>query len=82
MYIELPCRCLESLLADGQCGHTETSFRLSTLNEGQQPKHQLVITIVLINGCFHNGPVKCPRLVIMTQGRLYWPEATPRAIMT
>jgi hypothetical protein len=52
----MPCRCLESLLADGQCGHAETSFRLSTLNEGQQPKHQLVITIVLINGCFHNGP--------------------------
>jgi hypothetical protein len=47
MYIELPCRCLESLLADGQCEHAETSFRLSTLNEGQQPKHQLVITIVL-----------------------------------
>ena len=32
------------------------------------------IIIVLINGCFHNGPVICPRLVIMTQGRLYWPE--------
>jgi hypothetical protein len=47
MYIELPCRCLESLLEDGQCEHAETSFRLSTLNEGQQPKHQLVITIVL-----------------------------------
>ena len=25
--------------------------------------------IVLINGCFHNGPVICPRLVIMAQGR-------------
>jgi hypothetical protein len=49
-------------------------------NEGQQPKHQLIITIVLINGCFHNGPVICPRLVIIAQGRLYWPEATPRAI--
>jgi hypothetical protein len=34
-------------------------------------------TIVLINGCFYNGPVICPRLVIMAQGRLYWPEATP-----
>ena len=22
-------------------------------------------TIVLINGCFHNGPVICPRSVIM-----------------
>ena len=65
------------------CGdNTKLSFRLSTLNEGQQPKHQLVITIVLINGCFHNGRVICPRLVIMAQGRLYWPEATPRAIMT
>jgi hypothetical protein len=30
---------------------------------------------VLRNGCFHNGPVICPRLVIMAQGRLYWPEA-------
>jgi hypothetical protein len=29
----------------------------------------------LRNGCFHNGPVICPRLVIMAQGRLYWPEA-------
>jgi hypothetical protein len=26
---------------------------------------------VLINGCFHNGPVLCPKLVIMAQGRLY-----------
>jgi hypothetical protein len=26
-------------------------------------------------GCFHNGPVICPKLVIMAQGRLYWPEA-------
>jgi hypothetical protein len=39
-------------------------------------------TIVLINGCFHNGPIICPRLVIMAQGRLYWPEATPRANTT
>jgi hypothetical protein len=39
-------------------------------------------TIVLINGCFHNGPVRCPRLVIMAQGRLYWPEATPRVNTT
>jgi hypothetical protein len=38
--------------------------------------------IVLIHGCFHNGPVICPRLVIMALGRLYWPEAMPRAIMT
>jgi hypothetical protein len=38
--------------------------------------------IVLINGCFLNGPVICPRLVIMAQGRLYWPEATPRASTT
>ena len=30
---------------------------------------------VLRNGCFHNGPVICPRLVITIQGRLYWPEA-------
>jgi hypothetical protein len=30
---------------------------------------------VLRNGCFHNGQVICPRLVIMAQGRLYWPEA-------
>jgi hypothetical protein len=37
---------------------------------------------VLIHGCFHNGPVICPRLVIMALGRLYWPEAMPRAIMT
>jgi hypothetical protein len=40
--------------------------------------------IVLINGCFHNGPVICPRLAIMTQARLYWPEGQynlPRAIM-
>ena len=28
--------------------------------------------IVLINGCFNNGPFICPRLVIMAQGRLYW----------
>jgi hypothetical protein len=25
---------------------------------------------VLRNGCFHNGPVICPRLVIMPQGRV------------
>jgi hypothetical protein len=30
---------------------------------------------LLRNGCFHTGPVICPRLVIMAQGRLYWPEA-------
>jgi hypothetical protein len=30
---------------------------------------------VLRNGCFHNGLVICPRLVIMAQGRLYWPKA-------
>jgi hypothetical protein len=40
------------------------------------------IIIVLINGCFHNGPVICPRLVIMAQGRLYWPDATPWANTT
>ena len=39
-------------------------------------------TIVLINGCFHNGPVICPRLVIMAQWRLYWSEATPRVNTT
>jgi len=38
--------------------------------------------IVLINVCFHNGPVIYPRLVIMAQGRLYWPEATARANTT
>jgi hypothetical protein len=38
--------------------------------------------IVLINGCFHNGPVICPRLVIMAKGRLYWPEVTPSADTT
>ena len=36
----------------------------------------------LRNGCFHNGPVICPRLVIMTQGRLYWPEAIFEVIKT
>jgi hypothetical protein len=40
------------------------------------------ITIVLINGCFHNGPVISPRLVIMAQGRLYWPKAMLRANTT
>jgi hypothetical protein len=30
---------------------------------------------LLRNGCFHTGPVICPRLVIMAQGRLYWSEA-------
>ena len=34
-------------------------------------EEEICITIVLINGCFHNGPVKCRRLVIMAQGRLY-----------
>ena len=42
----------------------------------------LLYTIVLINGCFHNGPVICPRLVIMAQGRLHWSEATPRVNTT
>jgi len=46
------------------------------------PLYLVCINIVLINGCFHNGPVICPRLVIMAQGRLYWPEATPRANTT
>ena len=32
-----------------------------------------VVTIVLINGCFHNGPVMCPMSVIMAQG-VYWAE--------
>ena len=36
--------------------------------------------IVLINGCFHNGPVICPRLVIMAQGRLYWPETIFKSV--
>ena len=45
-------------------------------------RYMKFIIIVLINGCFHNGPVICPRLVIMAQGRLYWPEATPRANTT
>jgi hypothetical protein len=35
----------------------------------------LFVNIVLINECFHNGPVIYPRLVIMAQGRLFWPEA-------
>jgi hypothetical protein len=40
------------------------------------------IIIVLINGCFDNGPDICPRLVMMAQGRLYWPEATLRVNTT
>ena len=31
-------------------------------------KFQKIHNIVLINGCFHNGPVMCPRFVIMAQG--------------
>ena len=31
-------------------------------------KFQKNHNIVLINGCFHNGPVMCPRFVIMAQG--------------
>ena len=27
-----------------------------------------IIIIVLINGCFHNGPAMCPRSVTMAQG--------------
>jgi len=34
---------------------------------------------VLRNGCFHNGPVKCPRSVIMALGGC---NGHPRAIIT
>ena len=34
------------------------------------------MTIVLMNGCFHIGPVICSRSVIMAPGWLEWPEAT------
>jgi hypothetical protein len=30
-----------------------------------------VVTIVLINGCFHNGPVMCPRSVIMARSSVF-----------
>ena len=39
-----------------------------------------LLIMVLINGCFQNGLVIGPRLVIMAQGRLYRTEATPRPI--
>ena len=35
---------------------------------------------ILINGCFHNGPVICSRSVIMALWWLYWLSALPRAI--
>ena len=42
-------------------------------------------TIVLINLCFHNGPVMCPRSLIMAQGdfegHYYRPRTHNRAIM-
>ena len=42
----------------------------------------LFVNIVLVNECFHNGPVIYPRLVTMAQGRLFWPGSTPNANTT
>ena len=46
--------------------------------------NQIDITIVLTNGCFHNGPVMCPRSVIMAQGVCIGSRTiqTSRAIIT
>ena len=47
-----------------------------------------IITIVLMNGCFYNGPVICPRSVIMARGGCNDPRQRrgplhpPRVIIT
>jgi hypothetical protein len=42
------------------------------------PYLNIEIIIVLINGCFHNGPVICPKICNNGPRSLYWPEAMPR----
>jgi len=43
-------------------------LQFSILMTSTTLKDVLSNTIVLINGCFHNVPVMCPRSVIMVQG--------------